>query len=64
MSNYDIITVTSPILPSFAEFHELLKEEGVRREYVYKRGEWRDLVVVGVLESDYRRIIESNHYWD
>lgn len=40
------------------------KEEGVRREYVYKRGGWRDLVVVGVLDSDYRRIIESNHYWE
>lgn len=30
MSNYDIIMVTSPVLPSL----------------------------------DYRRIIESNHYWD
>lgn len=26
MSNYDTITVTSPLLPSLAEFHELLKE--------------------------------------
>lgn len=40
------------------------KEEGVRREYVYKRGEWRNLTVVGVLESDYRELIKSNHYWD
>lgn len=40
------------------------KEEGIRREYVFKHGEWRDLTVVGVLESDYRKLIESNHYWD
>lgn len=40
------------------------KEEGVRREYVYKRGGWRDLTVVGVLESDYRELIEKNHYWE
>lgn len=39
------------------------KEEGVRREYVYKRGGWRDLTVVGVLESDYRELVEKNHYW-
>ncbi len=40
------------------------KEEGVKREYIYKRGEWRDLTIVGVLESDYRQLIEDNHYWD
>ena len=40
------------------------KAEGVRRDYIYKRGEWRDLTVVGVLESDYRELIAKNHYWD
>ncbi len=40
------------------------KVEGVRKEYVFKGGEWRDLTVVGVLESDYRKLIASNHYWD
>jgi len=40
------------------------KEEGVVRECVYKRGEWRDLTVVGILESDYRELIAKNHYWD
>ena len=40
------------------------KEEGIERESVYKRGEWRDLTVVGILESDYRTLIEKNHYWD
>lgn len=40
------------------------KEEGIKRDYIYKRGEWRNLTVVGVLESDYRSLIADNHYWD
>ena len=40
------------------------KAEGVKREYIYKRGEWRDLTIVGILESDYRKLVEENHYWD
>ena len=39
------------------------KAEGVKREYVYKRGQWRDLTIVGVLESEYRELIANNHYW-
>ncbi len=39
------------------------KAEGVKREYVYKRGAWRDLTVVGVLECDYRKLVEKNGYW-
>ena len=39
-------------------------EEGVRREYVYKKGQFRDLTVVGILKSDYYALIEKNHYWD
>ena len=39
-------------------------EEGVRREYVYKRGEFRDLTVVGILDKDYYALIECNHYWE
>lgn len=39
------------------------KEEGVKREYVYKKGEWRDLTIVGVLEKDYRQLININNYW-
>ena len=38
--------------------------EGVRREFIYKNGIYRDLVVVGVLASDYYELIERNHYWD
>lgn len=40
------------------------KAEGVKREYVYKQGQWRDLTIVGVLESDYRKLIEEKHYWN
>lgn len=40
------------------------REEGVRREYVYKKGEWRDLIIVGILETDYRELVKNNHYWD
>lgn len=39
-------------------------EEGVQREYVFKKGEFRDLVIVGVLASDYYALIEKNKYWD
>ncbi len=38
--------------------------EGVRREFIYKNGKYRDLVVVGVLASDYYELIGRNHYWD
>lgn len=40
------------------------KVEGIKRECVYKHGVFRDLTVVGILESDYRTLIANNHYWD
>ena len=40
------------------------KEEGVRRSCVFKNGEWRDLTIVGILDSDYRELLSNNHYWD
>ena len=40
------------------------KEEGIRRNYIFKHGEYRDLVETGVLASDYYQLIEDNHYWD
>lgn len=39
------------------------KVEGIRREYIYKKGQWRDLYIVGVLEEDYRNVLASNDYW-
>lgn len=38
--------------------------EGVKREYVYKRGEWRDLTIVSILERDYRELLLKNNYWE
>lgn len=40
------------------------KEEGVRKNYIYKRGKYRGLVETGILASDYYRSIENNDYWD
>ena len=39
-------------------------EEGVKREYVYKKGHFRDLTIVGILASEYYSLIEQNHYWE
>ena len=39
------------------------KEEGIKREYVYKKGTWRDLTIVGVLAKDYRELIQNINYW-
>lgn len=39
-------------------------EEGVRRQYFYKRGSWHDLVLSGILAEEYYELIEKNHYWD
>lgn len=39
-------------------------EEGIRRKYIYKKGQYRDLIVCGVLAEDYYSLIEKNHYWD
>lgn len=40
------------------------KEEGVRRNYIYKGGKYRDLVETGVLAEDYYELINGNHYWE
>lgn len=39
-------------------------EEGVKREYVFKKGAFRNLTIVGILASEYYSLIEKNHYWD
>ena len=38
--------------------------EGIHKEYIFKRGEYRDLVFVRILESEYRDLVSRNHYWD
>lgn len=39
-------------------------EEGVRRNYIFKNGEYRDLAIVGILADEYHQLVEKNHYWD
>lgn len=38
--------------------------EGTYRKYIFKQGEYHDLLIVGILNEDYQRLIETNHYWD
>lgn len=38
-------------------------EEGIRRKYVFKNGQYRDLGLVGILAEEYHALIEKNHYW-
>lgn len=39
-------------------------EEGVRKDYIFKQGKYRDLVIVRILATEYRQLIEKNYYWD
>lgn len=39
------------------------KIEGCRKKYIYKNGNWFDLYIGGILEEDYRQIINQNDYW-
>ena len=38
--------------------------EGKKRECIYKRGKYHDLLVIGILANDYYNLIENEHYWD
>lgn len=40
------------------------KEEGVKRECVFKHGKWRDLTICGALASDYYEAVNRLKYWD
>lgn len=39
------------------------KEEGIRRNYIFKHGKYRDLVETGVLASEYYELVKKNNYW-
>ena len=39
-------------------------EEGVKRNYIYKGGKYRDLVEAGILADEYYTLINKNHYWE
>lgn len=40
------------------------KEEGVRRNYIFKGGKYRDLIETGILAEEYYKIIAERNYWD
>lgn len=40
------------------------KREGLKRQAVYKNGEYHDMIYYGCLRSDYEALIAENHYWD
>lgn len=37
--------------------------EGVNRKCIYKRGEYRDLAIVGILAEDYYELVKNTQYW-
>lgn len=40
------------------------RAEGLRREYIYKGGIYRNLVFSGILASDYYKLVETTRYWE
>ncbi|MGZ4820004.1 MAG: GNAT family N-acetyltransferase [Limisphaerales bacterium] len=40
------------------------KQEGIRRDWYYRDGQFHDKVVVGVTRADYIELITTNKYWD
>ena len=38
--------------------------EGVKREYIYKGGKYRDLVEASILASEYYELINTSQYWE
>lgn len=38
--------------------------EGTKKSSIFKNGIWKDLYIVGILEEDYRNLIQSNNYWN
>ena len=40
------------------------KQEGIRRQYIYKNGCFHDLIVGGILAAEYYELVKKNHYWE
>ena len=38
-------------------------EEGIRKNYYYRKGRYWDQIVVGITKDDYKKLIEKNSYW-
>lgn len=39
------------------------KIEGKRRQYIFKSGAYRDLMIVGILREEYYKLIKESNYW-
>lgn len=39
-------------------------EEGVKRDYIFKGGRYRDLVEASILADEYYELVNTNHYWE
>lgn len=39
------------------------KVEGIKRGAIYKKGEYHDLIMFGVLKEDYIELVKENNYW-
>jgi len=40
------------------------KEEGIQRKAVFKKGEFHDLILLGILREDYDEILKKTLYWE
>jgi RimJ/RimL family protein N-acetyltransferase len=40
------------------------KREGIKRQAVFKNGEFIDEIIMGCLKTDYEELVANNHYWD
>ena len=40
------------------------KQEGIKREAVYKSGHYRDLTIAGILSTEYYSLIRQTRYWE
>lgn len=39
------------------------KIEGIRRQAIFKRNRYHDVIVVGILRQEYFELVEQNQYW-
>jgi RimJ/RimL family protein N-acetyltransferase len=40
------------------------REEGIQRKAVFKKGEYQDIILLGILKEDYDKILKETLYWN
>ena len=40
------------------------KEEGLRRNWYFRRGRYWDQIIVGITRKDYEQLVQKTRYWD